>query len=209
MYLRCPLCTQRAGILKATILSSKTKIFEHLNPDYHKYLQSFTKDYPESPIQSNSTQMQDESKEESELKKDDVLIKKAQQILAEDIFNESSEEENETYKQSLYYDFHNLQPTYSEEELKNEPKPRQVWIHLTCALFISELYFQDKSSLSQIAGEYTTLFRSVKIFIGFENIHSDRFYHECSACGKTSKLKYLYDFQLKFNKLRRRSDSSL
>ena len=37
-----------------------------------------------------------------------------------------------------------------EEELINEPKPACVWVHMTCALFIPELYFDDENYISHV-----------------------------------------------------------
>ncbi len=45
--------------------------------------------------------------------------------------------------------FHNfLHPTSDHEE----PKPQDIWVHITCALFIPSLYFKDSKNVNQIAG---------------------------------------------------------
>ncbi len=55
----------------------------------------------------------------------------------------------------------------------NEPKPAHVWTHLTCALFIPEVYFSDLTYMTNI--------------IGLENIPKERFKIECTACGLKRK----------------------
>jgi len=35
----------------------------------------------------------------------------------------------------------------------NEPKPPHVWTHLTCALFIPEVYFSDLTYMTNIIGK--------------------------------------------------------
>ena len=35
---------------------------------------------------------------------------------------------------------------------ENEPRPQEIWVHITCALFIPSLYFKDSKNVNQIAG---------------------------------------------------------
>lgn len=61
------------------------------------------------------------------------------------------EEENESGNNNQYYDFHYLKE-FTEEELKNEPKPFFVWCHVSCALWTPECFFDDKNYYSNIKG---------------------------------------------------------
>jgi len=81
--------------------------------------------------------------------------------------DEDGEKEN-----NLYYDFHNLNK-FSEEELKNEPKPYVMWCHVSCALWTPECFFDDKNFYSNVKG--------------IENIDKQRFKLECSVCHQKSK----------------------
>lgn len=51
-----------------------------------------------------------------------------------------------------FYDAQTLTGNFTEEELENEPRPEKVWAHITCALFLPELYFNDKENVTDIDG---------------------------------------------------------
>lgn len=53
-----------------------------------------------------------------------------------------------------------------------EPEPHFVWVHVTCALWTPECYFDDKNYYSNVKG--------------IENIDKQRYKLECSIC-KTSR----------------------
>lgn len=48
-----------------------------------------------------------------------------------------------SYPVQLLYDFYKESYKFSDEELKNEPVPRKVWVHLSCALWTNELKVKD------------------------------------------------------------------
>ena len=48
--------------------------------------------------------------------------------------------------------FFNNFENFKEEELKNEPKPEYVWVHMTCVMFLPELYFGNKVYMKNIEG---------------------------------------------------------
>lgn len=48
-----------------------------------------------------------------------------------------------TYPVQLLYDFYKESYKFSDEELKNEPVPNKVWVHLSCALWNNELKVKD------------------------------------------------------------------
>lgn len=76
--------------------------------------------------------------------------------------NEASNTINNT--DHLYYDFHYLNENFTEQELKNEPRPDRVWAHITCALFIPEMYFLDKENISDIDGNMNTNLKILMVF---------------------------------------------
>lgn len=48
-----------------------------------------------------------------------------------------------TYPVQLLYDFYKESYKFSDEELKSEPIPRKVWVHLSCALWTNDLKVKD------------------------------------------------------------------
>jgi len=77
---------------------------------------------------------------------------------------------------------------FIEEELKDEPKPPYIWAHISCVLFIPELYFGDDIYASNILGNISERPTSHnERFLGLENINKDRFKYECSICEKRSE----------------------
>lgn len=48
-----------------------------------------------------------------------------------------------TYPVQLLYDFYKESYKFSDEELKSEPVPKNVWVHLSCALWTNELKVKD------------------------------------------------------------------
>lgn len=48
-----------------------------------------------------------------------------------------------TYPVQLVYDFYKETFKFPEDELKNEPVPKNVWVHLSCALWTNELKVKD------------------------------------------------------------------
>jgi len=75
-----------------------------------------------------------------------------------------------------------LSPKHQQEESfdENEPRPQEVWVHITCALFIPSLYFKDSKNVNQIAG--------------LENIHKKDFLQKCEVCALTSKYECFFNF---------------
>jgi hypothetical protein len=64
-----------------------------------------------------------------------------------------------------------LETLYQREKenfSENEPKPKFVWVHITCVLFIPELYFKDSLNVTNIGG--------------IENLDRERFDQECELC---------------------------
>lgn len=126
-YMRCPLCTKRAGALKPTKLAATTNLFEHINPEYHAYLKSYANIVPKK---GGQTKISIPTK---------ALIANAK----EDVSTTESEKNID-----LFYDYHHdIKNTYTEEELKDEPKPAQVWVHVACVQFLAELEYEEKTTL--------------------------------------------------------------
>ena len=59
---------------------------------------------------------------------------------------------NEDKAEDLYYDFQLQDDNLTEEELENEPRFPNIWVHITCALFVPELYFSDDVTMSGVLG---------------------------------------------------------
>lgn len=97
--------------------------------------------------------------------------------------NEASNTIN--HADQLYYDFHYLNEHFTEQELRNEPRPNKVWAHITCSLFIPEMYFLDKDRISEIDGKKIN-HGSTYIMLGFQYLSRDRFKIDCTVCGKRS-----------------------
>jgi len=62
-----------------------------------------------------------------------------------------------------------LSPKNEELYDENEPRPQEIWVHVTCALFIPSLYFKDSKNVNQITG--------------LENINKKDFLQKCEVCG--------------------------
>ncbi|KAL4493484.1 hypothetical protein ABPG72_007492 [Tetrahymena utriculariae] len=147
-YLRCALCTKRGGALKRSKMHVKTNFFEHLNTDYHSYLKNLPEEFSDQPEVYDTSLWENDKKRSTN---------KTPQ-------NEENQEETE-----LYFDFQFQNKVYPSEEIqKYEPKSKHIWIHLTCALWIQECYFEERSSLNMIRG--------------LENIDKKRFLLTCLIC---------------------------
>jgi len=153
-YLRCPLCTKRGGAMKPTNLRADCTVFENQNQPFHNWIKSYARPelFKNLPKRINPP------------------VVKPKGINPEDIdLHKIPGDEN--YLEHLYYNFHTINFDFSEEELKNEPKPPFVWAHITCATFIPELYFSDDEHKSTI--------------LGIERIDRQRFKYECLVCKKS------------------------
>ncbi|EAS03088.2 PHD zinc finger protein (macronuclear) [Tetrahymena thermophila SB210] len=147
-YLRCALCTKRGGALKRSKMPVKTNFFEHLNTDYHSYLKNLPEEFSDQPEVYDTSLWENDKKRSTN---------KSPQ-------NDENQEETE-----LYFDFQYQNKVYPPEEIqKYEPKSKNIWIHLTCALWIQECYFEERSSLNMIRG--------------IENIDKKRFLLTCLIC---------------------------
>ncbi|KAL4445656.1 hypothetical protein ABPG74_006207 [Tetrahymena malaccensis] len=164
-YLRCALCTKRGGALKRSKMPVKTNFFEHLNTDYHTYLKNLPEEFSDQPevygiyIQKQIYQLYKIKHLDTSLWENDKKrsINKTPQA-------EENQEETE-----LYFDFQFQNKVYPQDEVqKYEPKSKHIWIHLTCALWIQECYFEERSSLNMIRG--------------LENIDKKRFLLTCLIC---------------------------
>lgn len=121
--MRCPLCPNRAGALKPTTLAKTTNLFKDLNPQFHEFLQSY------SPTSGSQR---------------DAENHKAMRT--------SSKNFEEHFDQRLFYNFYCDVGKPSEHDMPaNEPKPANIWVHISCIQFIPELEFEDKSA--RIAGK--------------------------------------------------------
>ena len=144
--MRCPLCPNRAGAMKPSVLSVKTDLFEKANPKFHRYLISFANSLDLSKSKSKSTIRSKRDEELTKVKHTGTDLQKVS------LGQENEEENDEETNENLYYDYHQLSKISNECPLEDEPKPVLVWIHITCATYISELYFQDECSLTEING---------------------------------------------------------
>ena len=161
-YLRCPLCDKRGGAMKPTVTKADMDIFEYLNPSYHEFLRSYIKQggYRNTP-------------DKKPLTFKDINRKKLSRFEG-DYDREEDEEIQSNFQEKLYYNFLNQDESqFTEEELAEEPKPYYVWAHISCALFIPELFFADRIQMTNISG--------------IENIDSNRWKTECDVCRDKSK----------------------
>ncbi|KAL4442844.1 hypothetical protein ABPG74_010733 [Tetrahymena malaccensis] len=148
-YLRCALCTKRGGAMKPSKIPITSNIFQHTNTQYYEFQKTCKAGPP------NKKQRYEDPNE-----KQNKVGSASKHSTPE---NEEAEEESN----SQYYDFHYLKE-FTEEELKNEPKPYFVWCHITCTLWTPECFFDDKNYYTNIKG--------------IENIDKQRFKLECSIC---------------------------
>jgi len=147
------MCDKRGGAMKPSLLRADTDLFETLNPGFHTYLKSY----------ANPEFMKNAGKVKYLSIKDQKLPKKNNQEQEE---GDDEEEPDEEFTENLYYDIQFLNDKFTgkenqeklltfkiEEELINEPKPVYIWAHLTCGLFIPELFFTDQTFMTNITGK--------------------------------------------------------
>lgn len=151
--MRCPLCTNRAGALKPTKLLATTNLFEHLNPEYHAFLKSYANSLHRTPSQKDVSESHHKSNSH-------IKWNKHEASNSRDKEEDTVAEHEKSTAQCLYYDYHELKNTYSENELKDEPKPPNVWVHVTCVQFLPELDFSNKNSLIEGKSPIQSLFNS-------------------------------------------------
>lgn len=148
--------------MKPTVTKADMDIFEYLNPSYHEFLRSYIKQggYRNTP-------------DKKPLTFKDINRKKLSRFEG-DYDREEDEEIQSNFQEKLYYNFLNQDESqFTEEELAEEPKPYYVWAHISCALFIPELFFADRIQMTNISG--------------IENIDSNRWKTECDVCRDKSK----------------------
>ncbi|EAS02021.2 PHD zinc finger protein (macronuclear) [Tetrahymena thermophila SB210] len=148
-YLRCALCTKRGGAMKPSKIPITSNIFQHTNTQYYEFQKTCKAGPP------NKKQRYEDPNE------------KQNKVGSASKHTSPENEEVEEESNSQYYDFHYLKE-FTEEELKNEPKPYFVWCHITCTLWTPECFFDDKNYYTNIKG--------------IENIDKQRFKLECSIC---------------------------
>ena len=146
-YMRCPLCSNRSGALKPTVVPLTTEMFQHTNPEFHKYLVYCVNNPDPNKNKANSSRngmdIEPPKPNSNGLPLSNLSL-----------LDESLDGNGEKQQQDLYYDYHEeMTKTYDDNDLPNEPRPDFVWAHITCAQFIPELFFQDKTSLTKIDGK--------------------------------------------------------
>ena len=169
-FLRCPLCTKRAGVMKSTDLDISRSIFEQTNPTYAEYQRKCVEYY-----KTHLPEMvyHEEINEELGL-------------------NELKNEES--YEEKLYYNFQtmkeitgniflhlksHLELSVKDDEINEEPHITKIWIHLSCGLWTPEVFLEEKKSAINIRG--------------VENIDKKRFNLTCCICkAKSSQTKFLF-----------------
>lgn len=127
--------------MKATGTRADTKLFEHINPGFHKFIQSYAtpevlKTLPKAKSFVVTAPKQDEEDMEDEEKTEDLY------------YDFQLQDDNFTGKllENIIIDL------VLEEELENEPRFPYIWVHVTCALFVPELYFSDDVTVSGVLG---------------------------------------------------------
>jgi bromodomain and PHD finger-containing protein 1 len=186
-YLRCPLCSKRGGAMKRTTFRCDTPYFANLNPVFHDYIQSYcyTKDFTK-PLTKQVSKQRPDAKEITIIKSMEEIPKEKEHEegdtsattpnqpsstleLKKELLMDPDNKSND-YEDKLYYDFHFIDDNYTELDLKNEPRPEYLWVHMTCVMFIPELYFGDKLNMNEVEG--------------FNCLAKDRFKIECIVCQK-------------------------
>ena len=89
---------------------------------------------------------------------------------------DKNEQENGNFEENLFYDFYKIPQQFSEEDLKNEVRPKLTWCHLNCAYWIPETFLVDKEVKSDPNNK-------VKTIIGLKEIDKARFKLACGVCG--------------------------
>jgi hypothetical protein len=142
--------------MKPSTTKATTELFEYLNPDYHALISSspFQDNFDKKPLTFKDVKRNRSLK--SGLTGLDFLRAEEEQLFPS------------SYHEKLYYDYHSINEDdftgkflscireikqfLLEEELKNEPVPSYVWVHIPCVQFIPELYFGDKVQMTNVQG---------------------------------------------------------
>ena len=72
--------------------------------------------------------------------------------------------------QELYYDYPQIDFNFTDEELKDEPAPETMWIHMSCLYWIPEIFFDN--SVSPLEPK------------NIKAIEKDKFKSVCSVCNR-------------------------
>ncbi len=155
------MCDKRGGAMKPTATKADSDAFAEKNPDYHQFLKAYPKNF-------NSKNL---------VNRRPLTFRDIKRTRQGSKLNEHEEDESD-YQDKLYYDYHSLNETeFTTEELKNEPQPPNMWVHIACAMFIPELDFGDKIEKTNIQG--------------LDEVDKNRFVHECDICKK-KRTKFLF-----------------
>ena len=135
--LRCPFCNIRGGAMKVSSLKADTNIFQETNPNFHNFLKSYSNEDLQKTSKSRSLKSLQPPKSTSTV------------ILKDKKSEKTQNEQNSNLGKFL---FHKDNENNILDVNSDEPKPSYVWAHITCALFIPELYFKDSANVNNIAG---------------------------------------------------------
>lgn len=189
--------------MKPTVTKADVEMFEYLNPDFHSFLRSYTKPGTLRSLSDKKPLSFKDIKKNKQAKAGfDILGGGAPAVAATEEGRPQSD-----YQEKLYYDYHSIDDMNFtgkplsrdrklkrciEEELQDEPKPYFIWVHITCVQFIQELYFGDRTHLTNVYGRIRPRGLELTFGVGLEDIERDRFRHECDICNNKSK-RSLYE----------------
>lgn len=162
-YLRCPLCTRRGGAMRECGQRSNDKFWEKLNPGYynsHEGVESDVKPHLDANINNNNC------KGKCSIAKSDITTQVNQ--------------DNANFEENLFYDFYKIPKQFTEEELRNEVKPKYAWCHLSCAYWM-EAFLIDVGS--EFAADQNATVKPILKIVGLRDIDRARFKLTCGVCG--------------------------
>jgi len=151
--------------MKPTIFPIEQELFEILNPNYHAFQIECMKNQRSNSSFSNTEKNQEEDQE-----------KDIEPDLEKDQNNEKDLVKDERIDQLKIED--KDQEIQVKKHNHEKPKPKEIWVHLSCALWIPEVYFDENKEKSNISG--------------LDLIESWRFSMQCGVCRMKKMSWYVF-----------------
>lgn len=146
----------------------KNSVFGFKNTNFSEKLVQVKKEEVETSLLTkryeNPCTVQEKSVEVKKNQKQNGIQKLAKKVSSKNL----EKSECELIPEEPYYDFSSLDFKFSAEELKNEPCPKTMWMHMTCMYWIPEIYFDNSQNPIEA--------KNVK------GIDREKFRQTCSIC---------------------------